>query len=653
MFPSHQSSSEKTPAGSASSAQAAARKKPFESSDETSAIFEEDMFRGLGRVLEDDIIDHPLQVDLGPESMHPFQPMMPWRESTAGQSDTSDTGKSLSMPTDRLSSANLSQRHEAATPEAQMVHPASHNRAIRSFFRNYEFSWKDSRLLFASESFDFDRAPETPSCIADPGSGTASTKTPIANPRSESNLSRAPELQRLLGAGLFGMDGLAASWAAGGVEPHSAAMTDLDTETLRPTQAVFAYGKTLDEMVEYFLDHFLRSYAPQRSQKRNRATRNDQDASLGGRDSARRATRNGKSTGRTNGPPRGKLIGGSGEDEDEDSHGKGQRSSATAHFASLPYLACPFLKFKPNAYTACAVKLTTISHVKDHLKGKHYKRYCTKCYQTFGKRDTTNHGCIPKPTAPVELITTQKLEALDRRVDRTKCLTEKWQYFYKVLFPDAPLCRDPFLDLIRTEQTKALEDYLRSRGAMMLLRAVVKHSKFRGEIAAECYRLYHEEFFPRLLELESAFNSDMDSLNDISGELAEHDNQTPDLAHRGQTPVADPDEIFTFVSRFTESHGLQRSPDPTEPIQTYPFMDLNGHSTSFDGQPSIDIGDRQRPNTAEMRDLEHTAPASNMWNPPFNFSECQTDAEFSCPLFAEDATFETRNEEGFMSWNAQ
>lgn len=624
-------------------------------------------------------------MDPGPESedlyqpepeLAPILPMLPWRVPTApplstmAQSDTSDTGRSFSMPTDGLSSTNFSQRHEAATPEAQMIYPASHNRGVRSFLRNYEFSWKDSRLLFASEPFDVDQAVETPSCAANPNSETASTTTPVANPRVQSSSSRGHEFQHLFGADLLGIGGLAASWAASGVggnlqttsatyavsstssESQSTAGTDPDTQTPRPPQAVIAYGRAIDEMVELFLDHYLRSYAPQRSQKRNSAARNDQDASLGGRDSARRTNRNGKSTSRTSGSSKRKPIGGSGESEDEDSHGKGQNSSATARFANSPYLACPFLKFKPKSYLkACGVKLTTISHVKDHLKGKHYKQYCTKCYKTFEKDNTTDHGCIPKPTAPVELITNQKLQAIERRVDRTKSLREKWQSIYKVLFPDEPLCLDPFLDLIRSEKIKEIEDYLRSRGTLDLLQAVLEGSEFRGENAAKICRLFREEFFPRLLSLECAFDGEMDSLSNVSRKLAEDDNQTAELAHPDRTLDPDPDGIHAFVSRFTQSHGLQHSPDSTEIIQTYPFMDLNGHSTAFDGQPSIDVDDRQRPNTVEIADPELTGPESNMWNIPIGSGEHPTDAELSCLLFTEDEAFGPRDVDGFMSWN--
>ncbi|KAH6987072.1 hypothetical protein EDB80DRAFT_898341 [Ilyonectria destructans] len=580
------------------------------------------------------------------------------RSQTTSLPEPSDGGASFSVPVDCPSSANLSHR-EITNPETQTTHSTSSdidNRAIGLFPWKYQFSWEDSSLLFANEPFNVDGTAQTLSSKASPNSEIAFTTPPVSNPRSKTSLRGDHESWSFLGTGLFGVRASTESWAASDVardlETESEAWAVSSTNSTSNSiskrdldpQFIIAHEDVIDRLVMLLFDDYTRSYAPQRSQKPGSTTGKDQSVSHSDCDSTRRTERNGIPTKRASRQTRRKAIKGSGESEDGDSPDKGKSTSGTPRLKKPRVFACPFLKWRPESYVAiCTKKMTRIRDVRAHLIKKHYVPYCINCYKALANGTASIHGCIKKPTAPVECVTDEKLEAINERADRRKSHEQQWQQFYGVLFPGEPMCLDPFLDSVVEEEMDELTSYVEHGGLGELLREEIKIMGFRGETAARFYKGAMRRFVPKAAALLRAYNSERHSHCDVLGKPTQDYDETAAFARSYQTLDAD---VLAEIAL----HSTQHPPDPTTATHTFSFEDLNGHTTTFGDQRSMDMDSMEIPDTFDVVHPEFTGSESNMWNTPIVSGEYQTDAEFSCLLFSEDETLETGNAEGSM-WN--
>ncbi|KAF4982106.1 hypothetical protein FZEAL_2212 [Fusarium zealandicum] len=249
------------------------------------------------------------------------------------------------------------------------------------------------------------------------------------------------------------------------------------------SRAFIGQEKHLEWIVELLLDDYVRSYAPAQPQRRNN-TAQSQNVNCESRNSGRVEKSSSRSTKPKKGPKRRRAMGGPGESEDEDSNKQGQDTLGTTNLHDSCLWACPFLKRRPQIWgRTCKKKLKQISYVKDHIEKVHYLRYCPRCFSTFAKDGSTSHLCRYKSTAPVELITTEKLMQDKERADSTKTHEEQWQHIYMVLFPNEPVCPDPYLDNITTEGMSRVEKYFRSPRAQKLLKDELKDCpEFQGEM---------------------------------------------------------------------------------------------------------------------------------------------------------------------------
>lgn len=284
---------------------------------------------------------------------------------TESLSEPSAGGGTFSGTLDCPSSANLSHRE---------IDDAS----IGLFPWRFEFSWEDSRLLFANEPFDVDGTAQTLSSKASPNSETAFTTRPVSNPRSKSSVRGDHESWSVLGTGLFGAGGVAESWAASDVardlEVESEAWADSSTSSISDSiserdvepQFAIAHQDYMDRLFMLLFDDYTRSYAPQRPQKSGSATGKDQSGSHAHCDSTRRTERNGIPTKRASKQTKHKAIKGSGESEDGDSSGKGKGTSGAPRSKKPRAFACPYVKWRPRSYEAiCTNRMTRIRDVRN------------------------------------------------------------------------------------------------------------------------------------------------------------------------------------------------------------------------------------------------------------------------------------------------
>lgn len=205
------------------------------------------------------------------------------------------------------------------------------------------------------------------------------------------------------------------------------------------------------------------------------------------------------------------------------------------------------------------------------------------------------------------------------------------------------MCLDPFLDTTAEEELNNLKRYVEDRGLGELLREEIKIMGFRGKTADRIYKASMRGWVPKAAALLRTYNSERHSHCGMLGKPTQVYNETRASDHSHQTLDAN-------ALSGIRLHGTQHAPDPTTATHMSLFEDLNGHTTIFGGQQSMDRDSMEIPDAFDGGLLEFTGSESNMWNTPVGSSEYQTDAEFSALLFSEDETIETGNAEGSM-WN--
>ncbi|KAK7421193.1 hypothetical protein QQX98_002323 [Neonectria punicea] len=678
MLPFHQQSSDpnpevtETPDGSAGPANTATHKRPsLRILNEGPTTLEEDLFHGPSlRCLGIGVGPHEYEVihsapglDLEPifEGSHrpevsreaipssvplAFSNVPP--PQSMSLSELSDTGRSLSLPTDGLSSTMPSQYHEIVDSETQGTQSTSDGGVLGPILRNLEFSWENSGLLFGGEPFDVSRAAATQSCKSSFNSKSRSTTPSPSHPGSQGRLfeGREPHHAFVSGEGLLGIGGSTESWVASGLadrleiaspafsvsstasRSESISERDLSIQAPVSIQAAIAQDQDIDRIAGLLLDDYVRSYAPQRTRKRN--TRN-RGAHQVGCDPGKKADTNSNSAKRTRRRPSRKTVNGSRDSEDEDSRDGVQCSVGTTRFKDSRRLACPFLKWNTAWYKeTCWVKLTRMSLVKDHLRKKHYKPYCARCYM---KDHTPDHLCIPKPSAPVSLITLDKLKAINERTARNGTLEEKWQRLYAVLFPDEPVCVDPFLSDHASQMMQNAEHYYEFGGGRERLLDGLKDLgsqglELRDQGLVEVCKFIYERWLSQVLIMCTS-GGEAHSTDGVLGELPRDDDQAGEPAY--------PDLVL----------------DPNAVDPNSPALGLNGNFALMPEALSIaGVNGWEPENIAGTEEVGHTGLENDTLGAPMNSFGLRTVDEFSRLLLSgEDEAYETGYAGASLGWN--
>ncbi|CAM1507958.1 Fc.00g048060.m01.CDS01 [Cosmosporella sp. VM-42] len=528
---------------------------------------------------------------------------------TLSLSELSDTGPTFSLSAGSLLSASVSH------PETQVTQSTSHGGGTSLFVREYEFSWENSRLCFAGEPFEVLGATEDRYSKAKPDSATASTTSLVSYPGPQAHLLEADELEPpyLAGIGSFGdsvktwvasellqdLEMASATRSVPDVSSSSNAISrgNLNTHAPDPVQEIIQQERNIDWMAELLVDDFFRSYAPQRSSKRNNRARN-QDAPHTAGNPGTKTRKVGTSTNGKTGPRRGKTVGDSGESEDEDLRGHRQGTSIAGESGNSRRFTCPFLKWNPHRYKGtCIKRLKTISHVKDHLKKIHQEIYCPHCYMIFDE-EYTPHCCGTVCAPPI--MTADKLKEIKKQSDKRKTPEEQWHRLYKVLFPNEPPCSSPYFTNVEEEQLSYAEHYFRSKMAQKILQEEMQdidlHSESRAETGAKISELVFHRFLPRVW-LTYAPDGEVHSSDDVWPELA-HDNDQP-IGHAYPNETLDPNVIDRLMPNVTDSYDLQQRAYPTAAIEAFPVPVLTGPSVSapgaFQDQSSVARGDPLSP----------------------------------------------------------
>ncbi|KAM5341505.1 hypothetical protein ACJ41O_014536 [Fusarium nematophilum] len=580
---------------------------------------------------------------------------------TESQSQVTDTGPTYSVPIDGQSQSVSHNREPGLfmLPIDDQSQAASYNGEPGLFLRQYEFSWENSRLLFAGKPFDLVRASGIRSSEAGPESRPMSpTRTePYPEPQAHGFDEGEPQ-DLLLGMQPFDAGGSAETLAVSGLAPDleiatSSSVSSVDsqvheddnTEAALSPHAIIAREKAVDWIVEMLCDDFLRSYALQKPRKQSSAARN-QDANRTRQNSGQRKGRSNGSTQPAGGSRRRKAMGSSGEDEDEDGDpgDEQQRASSAARSRSTSArFICPFRRWRPHQYK-CVPKSKQISHLKGHLKKRHYVVYCHRCYRVFKDGIPKGHSCSERAIPP-GVMTDERLEEITKRVDKTKSHHEQWQTIYKVLFPNDPRRPNPILEDDATENARTVEAYYESERTQALLDNLAKKRGYTGRAAVQRFL----DVCSILPEVLADFMSDgrASPFGDSQDEQADQDqmdgSSIPSQAlDPGPTPLS-----------------LQHPAEPTAAILTPPVLGLDGDlalmPSALDGwQISQGIDGLATLNDAGMGHLGLAGfDDAGLDVPSTSFDPAADDMEFSPFTHLEGAAYEAyepRNTDASPLW---
>ncbi|KAF5489313.1 hypothetical protein CGCS363_v011892 [Colletotrichum siamense] len=119
-------------------------------------------------------------------------------------------------------------------------------------------------------------------------------------------------------------------------------------------------------------------------------------------------------------------------------------------------LACPYLKYEPERFhhRCRGAAYTTIHRLKEHLYRVHKQSpHCIRCKETFTKdSDVKAHlshpgqGCDFIDGVSIEGLTSEQFQKLKSKKRKPGVTTneEKWQEIFRIVFPDATRCPDPY-----------------------------------------------------------------------------------------------------------------------------------------------------------------------------------------------------------------
>ncbi|KAF5018012.1 hypothetical protein F66182_10038 [Fusarium sp. NRRL 66182] len=497
----------------------------------------------------------PTSLELPTTTSHP----------SLSSSDVSETGVSFSLPTTSLISASVAGNEVPVQPSS------SNYRGPMLFTRMHEFSWQHSELCFAGEPFN----------VAGPSMGEHSNadKGFETTPRtlSDSSASGDVNFNYLQDSSGFGVSIIAGIGSFGDtVKPwmERSHLDNLDaTPTTRlissndseeehsfhgrdPVRAVLAREENINWIVKLLLDDYFRSYAPQRSQKRNQTARNSDPYGTGDGPGMSIADSGTKATGEARSRIQ-KKVGGFEDKDDEDSGGDEQQGCGHVRLRNSRTWACPFQKWDPTRYI-CKPRLIQISYVKAHLKKWHKYDYCHKCFQILEKGSDHELHCRNYATvasAPAHLITDEKWEVISRYSKRNTSKEEHWWTIYEALFPGERPSFTPYLSDAEEEQIRRGEGYLQSHQAQNLVQIELEDNDFAGQRHVEVVDEVHDRFLARMFW----HCRDGSSLNELppAGESYQ------ESGHSDSTLTIDPRKLATNSLETVAIQGFEAATTPT------------------------------------------------------------------------------------------
>ncbi|KAH7127917.1 hypothetical protein B0J13DRAFT_646016 [Dactylonectria estremocensis] len=398
--------------------------------------------------------------------------------TTISHSDASTAGGSLSVPpTDGGSLTNFPPR--------------------ALFPWRFEFSWQDSCLLFDGESFSVASAPQTWSLKASPGSCITPTTPPPSHPLSltcqhDGNQTHYPSLSFDLagvGGSATSLDSLLADEMDWELELAFGQLISFNYGPIS-SEAKLSLKQSLAALADELYDDFIRSYAPGRSQKRDRPTTAG-DADAAGSNPDRKRAKLANSMEKTASAP----YDGSEESDGEDLDDKRQGSARPVQYQSSFGLACPFFKWNHVMFEDCCRGFTAIRYLKSHIKETHLPPppYCQNCYQTGFTGNEPNHQCSHVHIPPPGLLTPERVSCIQKRAERTKSTGDQWRHIYRTIFPDTP-CPNPYLHFTKSEPGYVRDYYHHSERVRKLLQ-----QGWPDELPAQFQAFFFEFFLPKFL----------------------------------------------------------------------------------------------------------------------------------------------------------
>ncbi|KAF4968993.1 hypothetical protein FSARC_3647 [Fusarium sarcochroum] len=417
----------------------------------------------------------------------PLELPAPVPPQTMSLSEVSQSGASLSLPADTLSSTGISRAEE------QTRLPATNVRDASLFPWKYEFSWEGSHLCFDGEPLELVKTHQGRYSEADPGSEIALSTSLAPLPRLQTRSPATNEFEPFDIAGIGSFDDRAVGQLFPDLEIASAVCSissdgsrsdTVEWDELIPPASdpdlSIEMDKKVDWMVDLLIDDYHRSYAPQRSQRRSDVAHN-KIANHGLGNASTKIQGTSKSTRGRKGPPRRKAAHGAEDSEDEDDRGGEEGPSSAKKASNSRRFACPFLRWNPQKHGRTDI---------------HMEPDCPDCHMRY---PVEPHDCGRFPAVlPIEFITDEKLKAIKERAKRSQTHEEQWQHIYGVLFPDAPRCFSPYLDDREEEELGDAERYFRSPYAQMVLREEMKVMEFDAEMRVKILELVYARFLPGL-----------------------------------------------------------------------------------------------------------------------------------------------------------
>ncbi|KFA51389.1 hypothetical protein S40293_03289 [Stachybotrys chartarum IBT 40293] len=580
----------------------------------------EDRTTDFSRIEQERALDEATSPDPEGELSLPLQslrvqPTVPLPDVLSSVS--SATGASLSLPPDAMSSMNLSQSHQSGDFEQYETLPNSANEGHHLFPWRYQFEWKDASLLFAGEPFGVNEAVKPSTSRLCSASGSEPTMVPEPRPSSHVGPTSIEMNEGLLfgmGSGSFPEEVLA--------ELHDIEDEELDTAAPDSTLTFLALETTIDCLVRVLLYDYLRSHAPQKTDKHKKA----QPASDRRRDGETAGTTNGrvgKPSKRPNRRNRRHTVDGNEESEDENAHPEDWSSNPSIHLKKKVWAACPFLRRDFDEYqNTCIRKLTTITRMKDHLRNKHYRQYCASCYQVFGMMyskhgvlpEIPTHDCKPRSTAPIDLLTHEKYKAIKGYADRTKSFEEQLDHYFSVLFPGERAIMKRMLAPFAVMQLERAEDYLDSDRVHALINETLEREDCKKRDRKHVVDVALGKFNYEIIRYEDARSA--------SGGKTDRDAESIRGEHSSL-----PGDIDPSTAQKMDAKG---TPQAFECAQTYHSLDGSGESAYGDGP----FGDQQTivGGNGCFRDIDEEVPWMPMFEAnnssiPNTYSDHLTEAE--------------------------
>ncbi|RGP64837.1 hypothetical protein FLONG3_9415 [Fusarium longipes] len=532
---------------------------------------------GLGDAHEDYMILHPgsylvshHSVHNGPEeSMLPYMPLRLPEASAAGNmtlSTISQSGTSLSIP----------YRTESDFQSSW----------------SYEFSWQDEGLCFGGEPLNVHRTPDDGLSKVNPGSEPDFTQ--LNEPATErASLGALPDAVFSMSiAGIGGyIDYLDSRMLPDNFEvastmssvpdstSSSSGTTDNDA-TSEPSdpQLVIAMQECADWAVELLIDDFLRSCAPQAS--KGRATGASQSIIEHTSDHRTGTSRrlNWKASSKSKSRKRNVVDSDDDRSEDEDSNGKKRKASDVEPVQNRRHLACPFIKWDPEAYSDCIkIHPTQFRSIMYHVKKTHWKEHCSICWsicltdQQKLKHEICKQKRVLRPDPPAGFITEemrQEIESIGKNVCRGLSHEEKWHKLYSVLFPGAPRCLNPYVSDEANDFMDRAEAHFRGESAQQLLLRVLSERGFKGILRKRVVEMVYGGFLPGVFQ-------------EYGRRLTPCESQPLEITHSGQIEADSTDGTITDPDR-------PSSPSHSETRISYQFPKSESVKVSIsDPQPYV------------------------------------------------------------------